>query len=73
MKINKHALEATASTLCILGVMFGIAGIVYMAKHYVIAEHILSWSLAAFGVFTIWMNIYNESKIQEKGDGWGCR
>ena len=71
--INKHALAATVTTLVIFGVCFGIAGVIYLAKHYAIAENILGWSLAAFGVFTIWMNIYNESKIQENGDGWGCR
>lgn len=71
--MNKHAIAATVSTLVILGVMFGIAGIIYMARHYAIVEHIVGWSLAAFGVFTIWMNVYNESKIQENGDGWGCR
>lgn len=76
MKINKSAISATVGTLIILSILFSIGVVVYLAQHYPIAENILGWSLAAFGVFTVWMNLYNEAKIQEKAtewDSWGCR
>ncbi len=64
------AISATITLFVIIGTFTCIGGVIYLAKHYALAENILGWSLAAFAVFTVWINLYNEAKIQENATGW---
>lgn len=64
------AIEATVSTLAILGAIALFGGIVYLAKHYVWAEYGVLGAFVAFCVYAVWINIYNESKARENATGW---
>lgn len=47
------AISATITLFVIIGTFTCIGGVIYLAKHYALAENILGWSLAAFAVFTV--------------------